>query len=574
MTASEDIRQRPWFKVYQELGVTAEAPKIAEHSLADYVEDHVKTRGSDVALVYTDKGLEITWAELDAWGNRFANLLRSLGMQKGDVMGIHLPNTPHYVVALLGAAKTGVVVSGVSPLLKPPEITHQVNDARIKLLLTLDALYNGSVAPLGRDTPTLEHVLVSSPIDFLPGWKKWLAYTLRKVPKVQLKPMQDTQVQDFWKAVSAAPATRAYTQLHFGDTIYIQYTGGTTGKPKGAELTLRSMFSNARQGEAFSPAEPGNDVIGSAFPFFHLAGLSFVLAAIQNAARYLVVPDPRNVQMFCAMMNQHPPTVLINVPTLYMMLTDAPEFRQIDFSKLRVAVSGAAPFPVEAIRKLEAIIGEKKLSEGYGMTEASPGLTFNPPTRPKTGSVGIPLVGTDIRIVDVETGTREMPIGEPGEIIARGPQVMKGYLNLPEASAKTLRTFDRQVYLYTGDVATMDDEGYITICDRSKDMLIVGGYKVFSVEVEGKLKELPFVELSAIIGEPDAQRPGNDIVTLHLQLSAQGKARDRADVEAEVIEFCRENMAAYKVPKKICFHEALPLTPVGKLDKKALRTFT
>jgi len=571
MTASADTQQRPWFKVYQELGVKAEAPKIAEHSLADYVEDHVKTRRSDVALVYTDKGVEITWAQLDAWGNRFANLLRSLGMQQGDVMGIHLPNTPQYVVALLGAAKAGVAVSGVSPLLTPPEITHQVNDARIKLLLTLDALYNGAVAPVGRDTPTLKHVLVSGPIDFLPGWKKWLAYTLKKVPRVQPRPMQDTQVHDFWRAVSAAPATRVYTQLHFDDTIYIQYTGGTTGKPKGAELTLRSMFSNARQAEAFSPAQPGNDVIGSAFPFFHMAGLSFVLAAIQNAARFLVVPDPRNVEMFCAMMKQHPPTVLVNVPTLYMLLTDAPAFRQIDFSKLRVAVSGAAPFPVEAIRKLEAIIGEKRLCEGYGMTESSPGLTFNPPTRPKTGSVGIPLVGTDIRIVDVETGTREMPLGEPGEIIARGPQIMRGYLNLPAASAKTLRTFDGQVYLYTGDVATMDHEGYITICDRSKDMLIVGGYKVFSVEVEGKLNELPFIELSAIIGEPDAQRPGNEIVTLHLQLNAQGKARDRADVEAEVIRFCRENMAAYKVPKKIHFHEALPLTPVGKLDKKALR---
>ena len=571
MTASDSIQQRPWFKVYQELGVRAEAPTIAEHSLADYVEEHVRTRGSDVALVYTDKGVEITWAQLDAWGNRFANLLRSLGMQKGDVMGIHLPNTPQYVVALLGAAKAGVVVSGVSPLLTPPEIAHQVGDAGIKLLLTLDTLYNGAVAPLGRDTPTLKHVLVSGPIDFLPGWKKWLAYTLKKVPKVEPKPMQHAQVHDFWKAVSAAPATRVYTQLHFDDTIYIQYTGGTTGKPKGAELTLRSMFSNARQGESFSSSEPGSDVIGSAFPFFHMAGLSFVLGAIQNAATFLLVPDPRNVQMFCAMMKQHPPTVLINVPTLYMMLTDAPEFRQIDFSRLRVAVSGAAPFPVEAIRRLEAIIGEKKLCEGYGMTESSPGLTFNPPTRPKTGSVGIPLVGTDIRIVDVETGTKEMSLGEPGEVIARGPQIMKGYLNLTEASAKALRTFDGQVYLYTGDVATMDDEGYVTICDRSKDMLIVGGYKVFSVEVESKLKELPFIELSAIIGEPDAQRPGNDIVTLHLQLNAQGRARDRADVELEVMTFCRENMAPYKVPKKIFFHETLPLTPVGKLDKKALR---
>lgn len=572
MTAPEQIiAERPWHKVYRELGVTAAAPKIAERSLADYVEENVKSGANRIALVYTDKGVEITWAQLDAWANRFANLLRSLGMQKGDVMGIHLPNTPQYVVALIGASKAGVAVSGVSPLMTPPEITHQVNDARIKLLLTLDALYNNAVAPVGKDTPTLKHVLVSGPIDFLPGWKKWLAYTLKKVPKIDLKPMQDTRVQDFWGAITAAPASRVYTQLNFDDTIYIQYTGGTTGKPKGAELTLRSMFSNARQGEAFSPYDPGNDTIAAAFPFFHMAGLSLVLVALQNAAKFLVVPDPRNVQMFCAMMKQHPPTVLANVPTLYMMLTDAPEFRGIDFSKLRVALSGAAPFPIEAIRKLEAIIGEKKLCEVYGMTESSPLLTSNPAVRPKTGSVGIPVVGTDIRIVDVETGTKEMPIGEPGEIIARGPQIMKGYLNLPEASAKTLREFDGHVYLYTGDVATMDSEGYLTICDRSKDMLIVGGYKVFSVEVEGKLKELPFIELSAIIGEPDTQRPGNEIVTLHVQLTAEGKGRDRKDVEAQIIKFCRDNMAAYKVPKKVYFHDALPLTAVGKLDKKALR---
>lgn len=575
MTAREQIGQgsteRPWHKVYRELGVSAAAPKIPERSLADFVEEHAKNRAADVALVYTDKGIEITWAQLDAWGNRFANLLRSLGLQKGDVMGIHLPNTPQYVVALVGAAKAGVTVSGVSPLMTPPEIVHQVNDAKIKLLLTIDALYNNAVAPVGKDTPTLQHVLVSGPIDFLAGWKKWLAYALKKVPKVELKPMQDTQVHDFWRTINAAPATRVYTQIAFDDTIYIQYTGGTTGKPKGAELTLKNMFSNARQGEAFNPYEMGNDVIGAAFPFFHMAGLSLVLVALQNAAKFLVVPDPRNIQMFCAMMRQHPPTVLANVPTLYMMLTDAPEFRAVDFSRLRCALSGAAPFPVEAIRKLEAIIGEKNLCEVYGMTESSPLLTSNPPQRPKTGSVGLPVVGTDIRIVDVETGTKEMAIGEPGEIIARGPQIMKGYLNLPDASAKTLREFDGQVYLYTGDVASMDDEGYLTICDRSKDMLIVGGYKVFSVEVEGKLKELPFIELPAIIAEQDASRPGNDIVTLHLQLTADGKTRDRKDVEAEVMKFCRDNMAAYKVPKKIYFHDTLPLTAVGKLDKKALR---
>lgn len=574
MTAQESfppVQDRPWLKVYRELGVAPEAPEVQERSLADYVEDNVRNVPGKVALVYTDKGVEITWKQLDALGNRFAALLRSLGMQKGDVLGIHLPNTPQYVVALVGAAKAGVAVSGVSPLLTPPEITHQVNDAHIKVLLTLDALYANAVAPVGGDTPTLKHVLLSGPIDHLTGWKKWLAYKLKKVPTFPRPPMRDTQVHDYWTVLNAQPDTRIYTKINFNDTIYIQYTGGTTGKPKGAELTLKNMFSNARQGEAFSPYEKGNDVIGAAFPFFHMAGLSLVLVSMQNAAKFLVVPDPRNVDMFCSMMKQHPPTVLANVPTLYMMLTESPRFREIDFSKLRVALSGAAPFPVEAIRKLEAIIGEKKLCEVYGMTESSPLLTSNPPQRPKTGSVGIPVVGTDLRIVDVETGTKEMPVGEPGEIIARGPQIMKGYLNLPDASAKTLREFDGKVYLYTGDVASMDDEGYLTICDRSKDMLIVGGYKVFSVEVESKLKELAFIELCALIGVPDEKRPGNDIVTLHVQLTEAAKQRDRGEVEQEILAFCRATMAPYKVPRSVHFHDALPLTAVGKLDKKALR---
>lgn len=569
--SSHTIPDRPWLKVYRELGVTPAAPEIQERSLADYVEDHAKNRAAQIALVYTDKGIEITWAQLDAFANRFANLLRSLGMQKGDVLGIHLPNTPQYVVALVGAAKAGVVVSGVSPLLTPPEITHQVNDAHVKVLLTLDRLYASAVAPIGAETPTLKHVLLTGPIDHFAGWKKWLAYTLKKVPTFPRPAMRDTQVHDYWQALQAQSDARVYTKINFNDTIYIQYTGGTTGNPKGAELTLKSMFSNARQTEAFSPPEPGIDVYGVAFPFFHLAGLSFLLMSIQGAAKFLVVPDPRDVDMFCAMMKRHPPTVLVNVPTLYMMLTDSPHFREIDFSRLRVAGSGAAPFPVEAIRKLEAIIGEKKLCEGYGMTEASPALTYNPPQRPKTGSVGIPVVGTDIRIVDVETGTKEMPIGEPGEIIARGPQIMKGYLNLPDASARTLREFDGQVYLYTGDVASMDDEGYLTICDRSKDMLIVGGYKVFSVEVESKLKELAFIELCALIGLPDAKRPGNDIVTLHVQLTEAAKARDRGELEQEILAFCRATMAPYKLPRSVHFHDALPLTSIGKLDKKALR---
>lgn len=566
--ATEQKSEQPWLKIYDEIGVHPEPPNILERSLADYVEEHAVVRPDASAFEYL--GITVSWRELDQHGNRFANLLKSLGMSKGDVLGIHLPNTPQYVIALVGAAKLGVIVSGIAPLLTAPEITHQVNDAKIKVLITLDQFYK-VVRPIGGSTPTLQHVLVTGPIDYLPLWKQVLAYALKKLPKVELESMEATKTHRYMPMMQRASSARVYTQLLFDDTIYIQYTGGTTGKPKGAELTLRSMFINAQQGGAFSPYTVGGETIASAFPLFHMAGLSVSLLAMQTAARFLLIPDPRNLEHFCKEMQKFPPTILANVPTLYMMLTDTRAFRKIDFSLLRMALSGAAPFPVEAIHKLENIIGKGKLCEVYGMTEASPLLTINPPSRTKVGSVGIPVVGTDIRIVDVETGTREMPIGEPGEIIAHGPQIMKGYLNLPEASAKTLRAFDGAVYLYTGDVAAMDADGYLTICDRSKDMLIVGGYKVFSVEVEGKLKELPCVELAALIGEPDTKRPGNDIVTLHVQLSTAYKEQDHKTLETQILTFCRDNMAAYKVPKKVFFHEALPLTAVGKIDKKALR---
>jgi long-chain acyl-CoA synthetase len=253
------------------------------------------------------------------------------------------------------------------------------------------------------------------------------------------------------------------------------------------------------------------------------------------------------------------------------MLYEHPEFKKVDFSRLKMAMSGAAPFPPEMIHQLETIIGKGKLAEVYGMTETSPLLTSNPPNRAKIGTVGIPTVGTKLKIVDVETGTREMPVGEPGELIASGPQVTKGYLNLPEASAQTLREFEGDTWIYTGDIAKIDEEGYLTICDRSKDMLIVGGYKVFSVEVEGKLAELDFIELSALIGLPDEKRPGNDIVHLYIQLKADARATHPDELKEKVLHFCREQMAAYKVPKHIHFLDALPLTAVGKLDKKALR---
>lgn len=569
MNAVADLTAKPWHAIYRECGINPELPVIEEKSLADYVEAHAQNLGHKPAIEYL--GVTINYARLNTLANQLANRLKALGIGKGDVIGVHLPNTPQYLITLVAAAKLGVIVSGVSPLLTADEITHQINDAGIKVLVTLDQLYNHAVAPVAGKVPTLQTVLVAGPVDALPGWKQFLARALKKVPKVTLKPMDGVQVLTFWSEMQAAPATRVYTHLSFNDTIYVQYTGGTTGKPKGAELTLLNMFANARQGEAFAPYTLGEDTVASAFPYFHMAGLALSLLGLQMAARLIVAPDPRNVEMFCKAMQAFPPTVMANVPTLYQMLMEHPEFRKVDFSHLKMAISGAAPFPSQLIHQLETIIGQGKLCEVYGMTETSPLLTCNPGSRPRIGSVGIPVVGTDIRIVDAETGTREMPTGEPGELIARGPQIMKGYLNLPDASAKALREFDGHVWMYTGDIAKIDNEGYITICDRSKDMLIVGGFKVFSVEVEGKLADLDVIELSAVIGTPDEKRPGNDIVNLYVQLKAHARERDPDTVKTEILAFCREHMAAYKVPKHIHIRDALPLTPVGKLDKKSLR---
>lgn len=569
MNATATLQTRPWHDIYKECAINSTLPDIAEKSLADYIESHAREFGTQPAIEYL--GVTISYGELDALANRMANLLQGLGIQKGDVIGMHLPNTPQYLIGLVAAAKVGAAVTGVSPLLTPAEIIYQVNDAGIKVLLTLDQLYNRCVAPIDGHTPTLQAVLVSGPIDFLPGWKKWLAYTLKKVARVTRDPMQHSQVLDYFEGMKKSSTKRVYTKLAFNDTIYIQYTGGTTGKPKGAELTLLNMFANARQCESFTTYTLGTDTMASAFPYFHMAGLAVALLCMQQAGRLLAIPDPRNVDMFCKAMKKFPPTFLANVPTLYQMLYEHQAFKEIDFSQLKMAMSGAAPFPPEMIHQLENFIGKGKLGEVYGMTETSPLLTCNPPTRPRIGTVGIPIIGTDIKIVDVETGEREMPQGEAGELIARGPQIMKGYLNLPEASEKSLRIFEGETWMYTGDIARMSEEGYITICDRSKDMLIVGGYKVFSVEIESKLAELDFIELTAIIGSADEKRPGNDIVHLYVQLKQEAMHENQSTLQEKIMHFCRSNMAAYKIPKHIHFLDALPLTAVGKIDKKALR---
>ncbi len=548
---------RPWLSTYESLGKDWRTlPELPEKTLSDYVRDYATQFPDREALVFL--GQALTYKQLDALADRMAALFASQGAREGDVLGMQLPNTPQYVIGFIAAARLGMVTTSISPLMTPPEITHQANDARIKILMTLMPFWQTSVQPVLGKVPSLGTVIVSGPMDILTGEGDALDTTVEGVTGISL---HDHLPE------AAEPVN---TRVDMDKVLYLQYTGGTTGLPKGARLTSRNLFMNNLQANVFYGYRTGEETVASAFPLFHIGGAAVLFNALRTASTFLLIPDPRDIDHFVSEMNTRTPTVLAAVPALYQMLCANDTFKSLDFSGLRMAISGAAPFAKEEVKKLESIVGAGKFCEVYGMTETSPVITLNPASHFKEAHVGIPLPGTDVRIVDAEDGETQMPLGEPGEIIAAGPQVMQGYLEMPEATQKSLREVDGKIWMYTGDVGVMDEDGFIRVCDRSKDMLIVGGYKVFSVEVESKVQSLPWVAMCAVVGRPDTQRPGNDVVQLYVQLMP-GSDRSESDLKVELESFCRENMSPYKVPREVFFIDAIPLTSVGKMDKKALR---
>ncbi|MBU0995721.1 MAG: AMP-binding protein [Proteobacteria bacterium] len=558
----------PWFKFYDKnVSPTIE---IGDSTYLDLLESGLSNDRNRPALFYMGK--TITFGELDSYANRFSGFLLKNGLKQGDVVGIDLPNIPEYLIALIGAVRTGCAITGISPLLTPKEMAYQINDAEVSTLVILDMLFEERLLKIKDEIPGVRHVAVANVGSFLPAPKRFLGKLFKKIPFGNISPLKNKIVIPFSSVLTDYPAQTYSPETTPEDTLLIQYTGGTTGLPKGTLLTHRNIVANIKHCETWSGFEIGNDVLCSGFPFFHLAGLAFGMVALASSNPQCLIPDPRNTKHICQEIKKHRPTLMANVPTLYQMLLDNPMFKTLDFSPLKACISGAAPFSVESIRAFETLVGKGKVLEVYGMTEASPILTMNPYKGiKKIGSVGIPVQNTKIKIVDLETGKKELKSGEEGELIANGPQVMKGYHKKPGESDHALRKFQDDVWLYTGDVAKMDEDGYITIVDRAKDMLIVGGYKVFSREVEETLYQHPAIEFCAIVGLPNTDREGSEIVKAVIQRTSDTKRKDAETLKADILNFCRENMAPYKVPKIIDFVDAIPLTAVGKVDKKALR---
>ncbi|MBA7544297.1 Long-chain-fatty-acid--CoA ligase [subsurface metagenome] len=487
-------------------------------------------------------------------------------------MGINLPNIPEYLIAFAGALRAGCAVTGISPLLSSGEMEYQINDANADALVIMDVLFEKKLYKIKDKIPELKKIITAGVGDSLPPVKRILGSLLGKIPKGKIMPVPGKEVLTFKRLLKENRPMASQIKISPEETCLIQYTGGTTGTPKGTLLTHANMAADVDQICKWINFETGHDVLCSAFPLFHLAGLIFGMVAMATQNPQCLIPDPRNIKHICKEMAERRPTIIANVPTLYQMLLEEPAFKTLNFLGTRIFISGAAPFSVESINAMESVVGKGKVMEVYGMTETSPILTMNPfHGKKKIGSVGLPIQNTMVKLVDIETGTREVGFDEEGEIIASGPQIMKGYHNKPEETDNALREYEGLKYFYSGDIGKMDKDGYLYIVDRIKDMLIVSGYKVFSREVEEKLYQHPDIEFCAIVGVPDPKRSGNEMVKAVIQLLAASKKKDVKKLEQEIISFCQENMSPFKVPKIIEIVDEIPLTSVGKVDKKTLR---
>ena len=555
---SDQLEPGPWLKIHEELGVVP--PEFDDRPPGAFVEDYAQSIADNSAVRYFER--DICYRELNELSNRLANSLADLGVGPGDVVGLHMPNIPQFVIAMVAVSKIGATASGVSPLWAPAEVANQLQDARVKVLISLDGLARSHLEVLdaqGRLPDCVAAVIVTGADD------------LRQPSDLTLPVLPSVVCRTYLELTADASPEFRQVELPPDHIFLIQYTGGTTGKPKGAMLTLRGLMYNALIAHPFRPWEVGAETAFNALPPTHIGGCGTFIWAFRYGARMVLIPDARDIDHYCQQMIACPPTRLFGVPTLYEMIADHPLNAEIDFSHVNNAMCGAAPITGEARKRIEGMLQGIVLSDSYGMTEGGPTVIVNPPQRCKPESIGIPVPAVDVRIVDVETGTRELPYGEAGEIVISSPSLMKGYLNRPEETANSLREWHGRTWMHSGDVGVMDEEGYVYLKDRAKDMIIVSGFKVFSVEVEDKLSALDSIACSALVGSPDANRPGSEVVNLYVELTPEARQSDADEIRAHILEFCRAEMAAYKVPKVIHLVDAIPLTAVGKVDKMALR---
>ena len=556
--------ERPWLKFYLD-GVPPDAD-IPEQSVVETFDAATDRWKDKTALVFYGK--KMSYRELRDHVDRFATAMHDLGVKKGDRVALLLLNSPQFIIAFFGALKAGATLTPISPVYVAPEIKHQIEDSGAKMLVCQDILYDH----VEKADVKLDRVILTSVTDYLPRLKKMLGQSvLRSVYQRMSAPPLEIferegfyQFQDLMKNYPANPPKIEFNIRE--DLVTLPYTGGTTGLPKGAMITHYNIVAAQRLGQSFwqNVVEDGKEVILAYLPFYHIYGQAVVMLGGISQGYTLVIfttPDPDDI---LNSIESHKATIFYSVPSVYEGLRDYARTDRVNWKRLKVLVSGADALLEDTARGWEKRT-DAKIHEGWGMTETTSVGMLSPYGRPKVGSFGTPLPNTIAAIVDPES-SKFLPIGEIGELIVRGPQIMKGYWNRPEETKSALVEIDGETWLRTSDLASMDEEGYFYFYDRKRDMIKYKGLAVFAREVEEVLASHPQIKEAGVIGVPDPEVGERVKAIVVLETEARGKL-----LEEEVIKYCEGKLAHYKCPKIIEFRGEVPKTDVGKVSRRELR---
>jgi long-chain acyl-CoA synthetase len=515
-------------------------------------------------IVFKDR--KLNYGRVNQSVDRFAAALQALGVGKGSLVAIHLPNCPQFPIAYFAVLRLGAIVVPCNPVYTARELVHQLNDSGATVIVTLSNTY--ALIRQIRSQTALQHVIVAKIKTYFPAGLR-LLFSLfaekKRGHRVSIK--NESATYWFQQLLQEAPEKPKEVDISKDDTAVLMYTGGTTGLSKGAQLTHENILVNAYQVRAWTDSHKRPVSILAALPLFHSYGMTTCMnPAALGPGTMILVPDPRDVSDILKTIHKQRPQLYPGVPALYVAIINHPDVAHYDLSCLEFCNSGAAPLPVEVQQRFQAMTGAR-LVEGYGLSEASPITHSNPAYgENRIGTIGLPWPDTEVKIVDVEMGEKLQPIGEPGEICVRGPQVMKGYWNMPTETANTLRPDPAggRPWLHTGDIGLMDEDGYFRVVDRLKDMILgAGGFNIYPREIEEVLFEHPQVLEAAAVGVPLEGK--GERVKAYVVLKPGQSA-----TEEEIIDFCRQNLAPHKVPSFVVFRDQLPKSQVGKVLRREL----
>jgi long-chain acyl-CoA synthetase len=570
------MANKPWHGPKWPQGVPHEVSGY-EKPLFSILDDSARDYPDATYTIFQDATR--TFRRVKETADRVAHFLASRDIRKGDRVAIFLPNLPHYVEIFFGILKAGGVCVTCNPMYKVSELNFQLKDSGAKAVFVMDHPLFYPTAVQALEGTEVQTVVICNVKSYLPKVKGVLGSLLGKVPKAEGHQPSHVLYDDLVASSSRAPEPNINP---LEDGAVILYTGGTTGVPKGASLSHANLMSNVMSIQEWvrvveEPGKPGQQIgkgnshtyLG-VLPWYHSFGLTLVMLwSCYTASRLVCIPDPRAGKPpftdVLKAVQKYKATIVVAVPTIYSAVVNHPLRDRFDLTSIVGCGSGAAPLPVEVIKQFEEKTGAV-IFEGYGLTETSPVVTINPTNleQRKIGSVGLPFLNTDVKIVDLDTGLKELPQGEDGEIALSGPQIMLGYWNKPEANQAVFRDIDGKQFFLSGDIGHIDEEGFLVITDRKKDMIIVGGFNAYPREIEEVLYTHPKVALAAVVGVPDPHT--GEAVKAFIQLKPGAEA-----TEEEFLEFCKDTMAGYKRPKAVEFRDSLPVSVVGKVLRRVLR---